>query len=439
MKNKILLAIGLIPMLISCRGGNEATKYTPLTQLGALQSSQFQVEMDNVLTIQMKITDGENTVSPDFQIVESPKNGELQNCQLYGNTVNCLYMPKAGYFGDDELTWAAYDGDFKTENAKVNITVLPSEYVDIDSGDNFSQNEEQANKKVDIVFVVDNSGSMDNEQTALQTNFSQFISSFASEDSISTGFNIYIAASDSYISPEVVAIYSSLTVKNPCRTFDGDIWGLSSSDAASDFQAFVNDFKNAIKVGTSGYSGEKMFASLQRCTESIRHKLGGDNPLAVVLVSDEPEQSGDASAQNIANHLLSIQPKADLIQASSIVTGYTQQNTPYANLNNHFSGKRYDILGSFSSALSEIGKAASNLIDTFKLSVSSNSELLLSTVKVYIDGSLVASSEYTITEENFIKFNNKPAAGAKIDVTYKYKILRALHDQQQAQQTTAAN
>src|SRR5690606_26393323 len=50
------------------------------------------------------------------------------------------------------------------------------------TGDSFKQNSEAINVKIDILWVIDTSGSMQEEQDQLAANFGSFISGFVSKN-----------------------------------------------------------------------------------------------------------------------------------------------------------------------------------------------------------------------------------------------------------------
>src|SRR4051812_43560648 len=63
----------------------------------------------------------------------------------------------------------------------------------------FQQNAEKVNNKIDILWVVDNSGSMDPFQKNLATNFSSFITNFQQKG---FDFQMAVTASDAYLSTD---------------------------------------------------------------------------------------------------------------------------------------------------------------------------------------------------------------------------------------------
>ena len=217
----------------------------------------------------------------------------------------------------------------------------------------FSQSND-TNNKVDILWVVDGSGTMANHQSNLANNFGTFISSFASKG---FDFHMAIASTDAWIREKNYNDGTCITNPNPsespstiykssadCKvtqaTFgdltafrDGDIYGpiggaathsgtylitslMGSSDITSLFSA-------NIMVGTRGdgaqESGFQSLRAVLRRNEDGTEGYGGETHtdladfrrsdafLAVIIVTDEEDQSTkqDGSAYADQNEYVS--------------------------------------------------------------------------------------------------------------------------------------
>src|SRR5690606_10831447 len=97
-------------------------------------------------------------------------------------------------------------------------------------------------KKLDIVWVIDDSGSMGDEQASLGWNFSSFIDEFIQKD---VDFKMAITTTD----------VSSSTKKGRIIP-DSDVL-LTSIKAKENETKFKDDFKRLIKVGINGSGAEK--------------------------------------------------------------------------------------------------------------------------------------------------------------------------------------
>lgn len=145
--------------------------------------------------------------------------------------------------------------------------------------------------KTDILFVIDDSGSMGDEQTLLQNGLDSFIQTLSSS-TVSNQFQIGVTTTS-------VANYAGTTVPP-----DGDLVGpiLVSSSAT-----LVADFRAQVAVGISGSPREQPFAAARKAIEKSAF-VGSPNygllrpgaRLAVVFLTDEDDCSGpyDATIQN---------------------------------------------------------------------------------------------------------------------------------------------
>lgn len=103
----------------------------------------------------------------------------------------------------------------------------------------FNQNSE-GKRVVDILWVIDNSGSMGDEQDDLAYNFETFINNFISQD---VDFQMAITTTDARSGHE------GKMIAGPDM--------LNSEEAKKNENVFINHFKQKIKVGTRGSGHEK--------------------------------------------------------------------------------------------------------------------------------------------------------------------------------------
>jgi hypothetical protein len=138
--------------------------------------------------------------------------------------------------------------------------------------------------KVDVLFVVDNSGSMSNIQKNIVKNADLFMNEFIMQRHINWKLGLVSTDED----------------ENPYLGFDSlygsDIFDYTDPTSITDG---VKVFKDAIEaLGTSGSGSEYIFHNALRAIENYKDPAGG-NPvfirptshLAVIMVSDEKEQS----------------------------------------------------------------------------------------------------------------------------------------------------
>ena len=264
-------------------------------------------------------------------------------------------------------------------------------------------------KKLDIVWIIDDSGSMSDEQTALGSNFSAFINEFITKD---VDFKMAITTTDA----------SSSTKKG--RMVTGSDTKLTSARAKANENQFKSDFRSLVKVGTRGSGSEKGLEASEGFMQKYANSfIRPDAYLAVVMLSDEEDQSSK-SVKNYTDYLKSFKSEAGLVKVYSIVDvgltnrsggGVTTGYKRYADASNQTAGIVADIRDDFHRSLSDMGDSIINLLDSFALA----NAPVDGSLKVYVNG--VASSDYTYdSSSRSIKFNpnNLPPVGSAIKVTY---------------------
>jgi len=276
-----------------------------------------------------------------------------------------------------------------------------------DVSESFSQSVAQT-KKLDIMWVIDDSGSMADEQAALGSNFDSFITQFINRD---VDFKMGITTTDT----------SSASRKGKLVT--GSDTKLTSAAAAANPNKFMLDFKNLVNVGTSGSGNEKGLMA----TEGFMEKYGQsfirpDAYLAVVILSDEEDQSPKSVAA-YTDYLKSFKANAGLVKIYSIVNandvntgGNTIGHARYELASSQTAGIMSDIMDNFDDVLLEMGDSIVNLLDSFALAAAP----VNGTLKVYVNG--VESVNYTFdAASRSIKFTqgNLPPVGAQVTVNYK--------------------
>jgi hypothetical protein len=140
----------------------------------------------------------------------------------------------------------------------------------------------------DILFVIDDSGSMAGEQATLQAGLDAFIQELAS----------YAVQSDFQIGVTTTSVVDFGVADD--GTSGGDLVSPPGVMVSSD-PALVTKFQSAVVVGTSGYGREQPFTAARRAVE--KSAAGGPNAgflragakLAIVFLSDEDDCSGATS------------------------------------------------------------------------------------------------------------------------------------------------
>jgi len=222
----------------------------------------------------------------------------------------------------------------------------------------YVQNDAYIPRKVDVLFVVDNSGSMASSQTNLANNFSSFIEKF-----ISKGFDFRIAVttSDTYYSAQAPSGSSclksgiDLCAPSYARFRSGtnpQVYVIDSNDYDFNFPDEVNRLKDTFKanalVGTIGSGDERAFSSFQATLSSNLNSdfRRSDAFLAVVILSDEDDFSQESLAASDDTY-------------SQPLYSVASYNTFLAQLTGGVSGKDYSV-----STISILDQACQNLLFT---------------------------------------------------------------------------
>jgi hypothetical protein len=275
-----------------------------------------------------------------------------------------------------------------------------------DQVDSFVQ--EAQGSKLDILWVIDNSGSMGDEQQDLGDKFDAFIQEFVEKG---IDFKMAVTTTD--------------TSRNRAgRVFQNSMERLTSANLQADKDRFLSDFSNLVKVGVRGSGYEKGLAASKAFTDRYQDNwLREDAYYAIVYMSDEEDQSS-GEVESILADIAAKKQNAGLIKAYSIVDmvptsrrgaisrGYERYNE-MSELTN---GSVASIKSDFHATLLEMGEEISRLTELFPLS---NTPANADEIEVYVDGAL--NTDWTYDQSvNAIKFNTAPAAGSDISIEYQY-------------------
>lgn len=276
--------------------------------------------------------------------------------------------------------------------------------------ESFTQNAD-AKSKVDILWVIDDSGSMGDEQDALAYNFDAFIHNFLDES---------------------VDFRMAITTTDPTKRVDGKMvcdWHvLNSQHAAVNEQNFFHMFKKCIKVGIKGSGLEKGLNATKRFLNHYDQRdnrvdpfLRDDAYLIVVVVSDENDQSS-MTVPHYVETLRNAKNNEGLVKLYSIVnteeTGirWESKGTRYMEASQATGGVVANIKDDFYQILSDFGAGIVDLLDSFSIANSPATN----DIKVFVNGN--ETTEFSFDEDSkSITFNqgHVPAAGSQIDIQYQ--------------------
>lgn len=161
----------------------------------------------------------------------------------------------------------------------------------LSASDKFTQDTTYVPRQLDILFVVDNSGSMSSSQTNLATNFPSFINFFKNKG---YDFKIAVTTTDAY--------YGDQFVNSGC----GSLCNVEQTRFRSQSTPLTyvinnktynleNIFASNVNVGIGGSGDERAFSSFKAALNSTLntgfHRSGAF--LSVIIVSDEEDFSHD--------------------------------------------------------------------------------------------------------------------------------------------------
>lgn len=268
--------------------------------------------------------------------------------------------------------------------------------------DTFTQDETIA---VDILFVVDNSGSMGSNQTNLQNNFDAFIAVFTSAGA---DFQIGIITTDS-------------------SSFVGSVINPATPDPVTEFNTQIDS------IGTHGSAHEKglWYAYESTTTGDASSFMRSDARLVVVYVSDEADWShqtygsgGSATMgpMDYSASLQSLKTSHDLIVAHAVAGDSPSGCT--ANGGAQFGDGYYDVVtdlaGTFMSICATDWSVTMDTLARDSISILSwplSDTPIEETISIQVEG--VPNSNWTYdAASNSVTFTVAPAEASTIDITY---------------------
>ncbi len=346
-----------------------------------------------------------------YEIFNQPSHGTLSSCFTTSGNRNCRYSTN-NYHGQDSFTYRVKDKDglYASGFRRVTFNISEEQAIILSNTQRFIQNQNTTQiDGADIVFVVDNSGSMGGEQADLQQNFNSFIDNFIVNGVAQFPFNIAVTTTDAYReSGDVFQKNSS-----------NQIYDLSHQKAQSNFTAFKNDFISAVGVGTQGNGSERGMESFQKAYNQHTNWFSGNNrALVVIFISDEPDQSTSQTAQQWVSWAQTLKDNPAKVKVYSIARRFN--NDRYFDYTTLSGGSFQDVTSNFDSILSTISTQISNLISSFLLD--SSLQIIPSSIVVKVNNIVIPQAGNWSYTSGGIIFTNPPAANAVIDVTYNYEI-----------------
>lgn len=332
------------------------------------------------------------------------------------------------------VSMALLSGAACTQSQAPTFALLPGE-------ENFEQKSEIDNR-IDVLWVIDNSGSMANLQNNIAANFQSFIQNFVQQG---YDFQIAVTTTDAWRAP---------FTGNPSRAEFRDGAGGNHSGVrviVPGTPDLVDVFITNITQGISGNGDERPFQSFKEALNSPLNAgfLRQGAYLAVIIVTDEEDFSHDTAAYSGENYdfpglhtVASYKTYLDELTGSTdelryySVSGIAIQdadclaaNQPDGNIADRVNqlvdltgGLRGDVCSSdFAATLDEFQNHIAELSTQFRI----ERELHPETIRVFVDGVEVSPSStngWTYhSDTKTVRFHGAslPPQGAQISVHYE--------------------
>ena len=303
-------------------------------------------------------------------------------------------------------------------------TIIPTPIVKLQNiDDQFIQNNKPL---VDILWVIDNSGSMGNEQASLAMHFDRFINNFIVKD---VPFRMAITTTDAKTS------WNGRDGRDGTSVCD---WHkLTAYSAQADIKSFKSTFKKCINVGVKGSGIEQGLNGAARFLTRYGRQSGyspflrKDAYLIIIIVSDEEDQNTRPVQKylnsfyhykNYQKGKVKVYSIVNLLK-SDIRTSYESLGLRYKLASLKTQGNYASIRSNFSSTLANFSDGILNLISSFTLSQTpykiSDSRNLI----VKVNGRRTTNFTY-YKAKNYIRFwkGSVPPAGSSINISYKIQV-----------------
>ncbi len=299
-------------------------------------------------------------------------------------------------------------------------------------------------RKLDVLFVVDNSGSMSSSQSKLAANFPSFINYFKNKG---YDFRIAVTTSDAYYGDQFVSNGCSLCNAQQTQFRSGVTPAIRVLDNLTPNLETV--FSSNVQVGTTGSGDERVFSSFKAALSSSLNTgfHRSDAYLSVIMISDEEDFSHDDINMNesytqptlhsvsmyksyletftsgIATKDFSVSTISVIDEACRASLGTVQKiSQRLMQLSDATGGTKNSICNSFATVLDNISSSiASQTQATFQLSRVPS----VSTIRVIIDGALVPQSAISGWSydpvKNIIKINGstyQPQSGSSVTINF---------------------
>ena len=299
------------------------------------------------------------------------------------------------------------------------LSVLPEE-------EDFLQNSTFTKRQIDIIWVIDNSGSMLPYQQRVQRSFQSFIQRF---QSLSYDFRMVVIATDAYRGSS----HARWSIGG--TNFLANQQGISGHRVINAKTPNIADaFLKNVAVGTSGDGNERSLQSLKTALENTQNEpfYRKDSFLAIIVLSDELDSS-DGAIEDYISFLNTFTKSADsgeyyslsaitIMSDSSCIRTRNRRDSNILEAVEKTGGIKINICESnYDPHLKLISDTVIELSTFFPL----KRKPVESSISVTVDGEEIPESKENGwsygTQQNGIFFHGDavPADGDSIDVNYE--------------------
>lgn len=203
-----------------------------------------------------------------------------------------------------------------------------------------------SNKYVDIVFLMDNSGSMGDEQSAVKANVNSFLDSLQAK-----GFNARIG---------LVRFGQSTNSGQPIVVTNGagSWWTNYGTSTSYDIDAFKSMWTS---TNTHAGSIEPSYDALMTGIDASSYNFSSGSNKIFILITDEPLQGTNANYSTYTDSTVVIDAlnnKDVTVYSLSLSSGYCLSD--YGSISSGTGGSFYNILDPFDDILDDIAQQVNN-------------------------------------------------------------------------------
>lgn len=298
-------------------------------------------------------------------------------------------------------------------------------------------------RKIDVLFVVDNSGSMSSSQTSLANNFPSFINYFKSKG---YDYKIAVTTSDAFYGDQFVSSGCSLCNINQTKFRSGTTPKIYVLDSTT--PNIEAAFAQNIYVGVSGSGDERAFSSFKAALSSSLN-VGFHRPtafLSVIIVSDEEDFSHDtitfdesylqATLHSVASYKTFLegftggQATTDFhVSTISILDSACKTTlgagrkigTRYMEMADATGGSKNSICNTFDTVLNNI---STHIADQIKAQFFLTRTPITTSIRVIVEGVLIPEGAVegwtydSVTNSVSIHGTYTPSAGASVTINF---------------------